>query len=321
MNQDYNHKPLRIYGSQKMTSYAFNTAQNTGVEDRSNNRNIFCNNCRKYGHQFSKCKSPITSYGVILFRKMGERIEYLLIRRKHTLGFIDFMRGKYSVSNRYYIMNMLKQMTQEERGNLTAKTFDELWAKVWNDEFSWTADTPSIYNNQHKMEENISRNKFNQLCRGITVTYNKTGVCQRHVYTLEQLIDEANKLYGNWTEPEWGFPKGRRNYQENEFECAMREFSEETGVCCGDNFKLVGNLFPLEEIFMGSNYRSYRHKYFLTCQTEPTPQVNTQFVCSEVSKIAWKTLDETLDILRPYNTEKRELIKRVDTAIRRFYLA
>ena len=29
--------------------------------------------------------------------------------------------------------------------------------------------------------------------------------------------------------PEWGFPKGRRNYQENDIDCATREWEEETG--------------------------------------------------------------------------------------------
>ena len=308
-------------------------------EDYYSNKNIFCNNCRKYGHLFNKCKSPITSYGVILFRRIdtrdlsgqgpafGDRIEYLLIRRKHTLGFIDFMRGKYSVSNRYYIMNMLKQMTREERDSLVSKTFDELWAKVWNDESVWTHDITlckkdvELYNSQHRMEENTSRNKFNQLCRGITISHNNgVGINRRSLYTLGLLVQEATELYENWTEPEWGFPKGRRNYQENEYECAMREFTEETGISCNEHLKLVNNMFPLEEIFIGSNYRSYKHKYFLTCLTEPSPKVNTQFVCSEVSKIEWKTLDETLAVLRPYNTEKRKLIKLVDATIRRFYL-
>jgi hypothetical protein len=28
-----------------------------------------CNNCNKYGHLFHQCRLPITSYGVIVFRK------------------------------------------------------------------------------------------------------------------------------------------------------------------------------------------------------------------------------------------------------------
>jgi hypothetical protein len=66
-----------------------------------------CNNCGKKGHIYNQCKMPITSIGIIVFRKHNERIEYLMIRRRDTLGYIDFMRGKYSVNNRDYIMNML----------------------------------------------------------------------------------------------------------------------------------------------------------------------------------------------------------------------
>ena len=46
------------------------------------------------------------------------------------------------------------------------------------------------------------------------------------VYNLEKLINESSK---KWTEPEWGFPKGRRNYQEKDYDCAVREWEEETG--------------------------------------------------------------------------------------------
>ena len=45
-------------------------------------------------------------------------------------------------------------------------------------------------------------------------------------YNLKSLIDESKT---NWKMPEWGFPKGRRNYQENDISCALREFEEETG--------------------------------------------------------------------------------------------
>jgi len=94
---------------------------------------IFCNNCGKYGHFFYQCNNPITSIGIIAFRylplshTMGStnslagshlttrKREYLIIRRKDTLGYIDFIRGKYSIHNKPYILNMFKQMTDEER--------------------------------------------------------------------------------------------------------------------------------------------------------------------------------------------------------------
>ena len=41
---------------------------------------ILCNNCENYGHLFYNCKRPITSLGIICFRKniTNNSIEYLL---------------------------------------------------------------------------------------------------------------------------------------------------------------------------------------------------------------------------------------------------
>ena len=75
----------------------------------------FCNNCGKLGHLFHQCKLPITSIGIIAFRLHDNRLEYLLIRRKDSLGFVDFLRGKYTLQNKEYLINLLNKMTVSEK--------------------------------------------------------------------------------------------------------------------------------------------------------------------------------------------------------------
>jgi hypothetical protein len=59
----------------------------------------YCNNCSTSGHTFNACKFPITSVGIIAFRYNDKQVlEYLLIRRKDTIGYIEFIRGKYSIN-------------------------------------------------------------------------------------------------------------------------------------------------------------------------------------------------------------------------------
>ena len=48
-----------------------------------------------------------------------------MIRRKETLGFIDFMRGKYSLQNKN-IINMIEHMTINEKENILNENFDKL---------------------------------------------------------------------------------------------------------------------------------------------------------------------------------------------------
>jgi 8-oxo-dGTP pyrophosphatase MutT (NUDIX family) len=242
---------------------------------------------------------PITSSGVIAFRKSknGSEIQYLLIRRKETLGYIDFMRGKYSVYNKEYIMNMMKQMTNHEKERLLTGDFEQLWKDVWGDGFC---------NNRYKLEESVSHDKFNALYTGITLS--------NDFYTLESIIKESHQ-YSEWIEPEWGFPKGRRNNNETDYDCAIREFCEETGFT-ENIIKPIHNVIPFEEIFIGSNYMSYKHKYFLVHMEYNDTLNMDNYQRSEVSKMNWSCIDDCLAKIRNYNLEKKRIITNVDAALK-----
>jgi len=271
--------------------------------------NSYCNNCGQTGHLFHQCKSPIISYGIVAFRenptKNGNR-EYLLIRRKDTLGFVDFMRGKYSVYNKEYISNMIKQMTNEEKLRLITEPFSKLWDELWG--IQLTA-TPMRNIDPYKAEEISSKNKFESLRTGI---YSKT-----EFYNLEELI---NATEPSWTEAEWGFPKGRRNYQERDYDCAVREFCEETGYSINSLIP-IKNIQPLEEIFTGSNYKSYKHKYYVTYMRYEDTIASHRLQTSEVSDSEWMSVDKCCECIRHYNVEKRRLLLEVENMLNMNYLS
>ena len=134
-------------------------------------------------------------------------------------------------------------------------------------------------------------------------------------YTLKSLIEESTT---SWENAEWGIPKGRRNYQERDLQCGLREFEEETGYL-KMNVQIIQNLEPIEEIFTGSNYKSYKHKYFIGCiDYNITP--TQQFQYTEVSKVEWKTYEEALECIRPYNLEKKDVLMRVNTILEKYRL-
>ena len=92
-----------------------------------------CNNCGKQGHLFHQCKLPITSYGIILFRKSESGLQYLMIRRKDSFGYIDFIRGKYSPYNINQIQNIVNEMSIHEKERIANENFDSLWKIMWGD--------------------------------------------------------------------------------------------------------------------------------------------------------------------------------------------
>ncbi len=260
---------------------------------------LYCNNCKKIGHLYSYCKMPITSFGIILYRIHPVRgLEYLMICRKDTLGYIDFMRGKYVVHNKAYIMNMLKQMTIEEKNGLLKGNFNLLWKQLWGESANYL---------KYKKEELVSKQKYELLLKGIYIKSNIDHMVDK--YTMASLIQESYQ-YGVWKEPEWGFPKGRPKYREKDLNCALREFSEETGYDC-QILKHIHNIHPFEEIFTGSNYKSYKHKYFLMYIDYTESLEKTSYEKIEISKMEWKTYEECMSSIRAYNLEKKKLITNI----------
>lgn len=262
----------------------------------------FCNNCNKHGHIYNQCKIPITSYGIIGFRlNKSKEPEFLMIRRKDTLGFIDFMRGKYLVQNKQYIKNMINQMTIQEKEELKKGDFNHLWKNLWGE---------NPISNKYRLEEKLSKDKYNMLYFGV--------VNRNDYFTLNTIIEESNKT-NIWTEPEWGFPKGRKNYQEKDMDCAIREFCEETGYQ-STILNNVKNIIPYEEIFIGSNYKSYKHKYYLMYINYEDSLVNTNFEKEEVSKMEWKTYEKCIECIRPYNLEKKRVITTIYECLTKYKL-
>lgn len=280
----------------------------------------FCNNCGKHGnHTYSNCRHPITSIGIIAMRRrrvarnvddidpetkdaaatlhlQETEYEFLMIRRKDTLGFVDFVRGKYQVTDIFHIRNIIDEMTMDEKRRLVTHDFKQLWTEMWG----------GYTNGQFSGEEAQSRDKFNHLKNGLRL---RNG----SIFYLDDLVKESQT---RWERAEWGFPKGRRNNQEGDLFCALRESQEETGYCISQT-DVIHNIAPYEEIFMGSNLKCYKHKYFLALVNSdilPT----SEYERSEVSKIKWMSYDECLQKIRPYNVEKKKIIENVKTVLKKY---
>jgi 8-oxo-dGTP pyrophosphatase MutT (NUDIX family) len=264
----------------------------------------------------------VTSYGIIAYRikqtasslepavlnnigatingLINENIEILMIQRKDTLGYVEFMRGKYNVNCPEYIASLFNQMTVDELTRLESFDFESLWNALWNNQIS----------RQYKQEYDTALGKYTLLKRGGDEASGRT---------LENYIKEARR---EWTTPEWGFPKGRRGNRESEISCAVREFSEETGLDESQCI-LVKNLLPLEENFMGGNRINYRHRYYLAyCQNSTEVKIDTDntVMNREISDIGWFSYEKAIKLIRPYNVEKRQILTEAYRILSRYII-
>jgi len=184
-------------------------------------------------------------------------------------------------------------MTKEENLKIINNNFEFLWNELWKD----TAKS-KIY----QKEFNLSKIKFEEL------KYNN----------FYNLLSENN--LSNYQEAEWGFPKGRRNNNEQNITCAMREFNEET--CLGfDNLHILERLNCAEEEYTGTNGIKYKHIYYLaSSDKELELSINNECQIYEIGDMAWFTIPEALEKIRSYNEKKIVMIKQIYFFLINLYL-
>ena len=158
----------------------------------------YCNNCGNYGHYYRNCKYPILSYGIILYDNSNKNdIKIVLIERKNSISYIEFLRGKYNINSDSYIQLLFNRMSINEKKILLENDFDTLWKNLWIDFDNINSKIKKEYF-QSKSNFNILKKKFKKY---------------------------INSCDYNYTENEWEIPKGRRSNKEQNKECAIREFN------------------------------------------------------------------------------------------------
>lgn len=207
---------------------------------------------------------------------------FLMIQRKDTIGYTEFIRGKYNSLEELKLL--IDMMTLTEKRKILSQNFYNLWHSMWYEKY---------YTNQVEFKK--ANDKFD-LFRA----------------NLEGLVNSSKT---RWLTPEWGFPKGRKNKNENNIDCAIREMKEETNIDSND-YNIIRNIKCLEEITMGTNQSKYIHKYFLAKLSKHS--LNSIYSCiltssqkKEISNIGLFNYNECLSMIRDYETGKKQVLVKV----------
>lgn len=228
----------------------------------------------------------------------NKNISYLLIRRKHTIHYVDFIRGKYNIIDLDYLSTMINFMTTVEKNNIKSFFFDELWIDLWNNPVINLNDTDYIE----------SKKKFGLLKAGYPFIKNEIII----TLNIDNLLNMCNTSY---ITPEWGYPKGRKNKknrEEKNLECAIREFQEETDIPSTDINILA--VKPHEELYLATNYNQYKHIYYIgQLLHNVVPSINKKNLAqiNEISDIGLYSVSESISLLRPFHVEKISIINNI----------
>jgi len=253
-----------------------------------NRMKVYCNNCGNEGHLYRNCKLPVLSYGVLCFT---DEHNILMIQRKDSISYIEFLRGKYDLNNIAYVSDLLNTCSLEERSHIQSSSFDDLWNTLWFSGKSQKKQTDRMIKEFHK-----SKVMFEQL---------------QESKQLSKLLDNCQKRYET---PEWEFPKGRRSTREGNMDCAIREFEEETDLS-KDEYNVLRNVIPLSEEFTGSNGVRYKHVYYLALYKGSRDlSINTSRYeqYSEIGDIKWLSIDESYSRIRGEHPTKKVVIQKLN---------
>lgn len=231
------------------------------------------------------------------------KILFMMVSRRFSLGFIEFIRGKYNVSDAKTIINLFEQMYECEIKYIRKNSYDDILYYFLN-----RSNEPKevvlnrIYEGKYSNEYCEAKIKFNMLSNP---SYDENNDIPLDLEFYTKYIKPRWKL------PEWGFPKGRRDKRaEENLSCACREFEEETGYK-DQEYVVLNKIEPIEERMIGTNGVNYKHIYYLAINNCDENRQLCDYDVYEIGDIKWFTYEEAMSHIRPYHNEKKKILTRI----------
>lgn len=206
--------------------------------------------------------SFVTSYGVACVRKNPDSgcYEVLMIKKRHTYAFVEFVRGIYDPFKDSDMEYMFDAMTITEKSIIQTRKFETLWS-ICNGEPTKSTER-AVYNRSLKRYLRLHE-------RGV-------------LHILLSNTTNANLL--------WEIPKGRPNKRETPLISATREFEEETGLS-KDCYRILFDESTIEYSFVDCGVR-YKYIYYIALlgkNVVPTYDYNNEHMLWELSELRFMT--------------------------------
>lgn len=236
-------------------------------------------------------------------------VNYLLASRKHSLGFVQLVRGLYDETSKDSVTSIFKQLYPREVTYIRRKNFDLLMSLFFDrisSESSYVAKKPIMINTlitgRYQNEYIKSNEKFSNLLAGKSAN-------GRRIKNIDYYL---NNVHPDYQTLEWGFPKGRKEQDVDELTCACREFQEETGYDLHE-YTVLNLIEPIVENMTGTNNVKYKHIYYIALDQRELSDSSTSPVDTvEIDTISWFNYDDAIKTIRPFHIEKKQMIKIIN---------
>lgn len=240
--------------------------------------------------QNDKINIPITSYGIVLYTYEKDKyLKYLVCQRRDSISYIQYLQDLIEEKN---ILKYINLMSKEEKQRCLEYYYKNDSHSIWKD--LWINHKSKIYTND----------------------YNRcTKMFQKN---MEKYLEYFKDNSTGQNENQWFFPKGRIHKNENQIDCAIREFEEETNID-SENIYVNKNI-SFEEYYIGSNNLIYKTVYYIAYipyipkkvyKYYPS-NIRTKFISSEIYDMEWLEFN---DAIQKLNESKKDVLTKINNYI------
>ncbi len=220
------------------------------------------------------------------FNTVKNEIEILLVRKRYTYHFAEFVMGNYVISDDSKILHLINRMNIEEKIDLLSLDFDKIW-------YRFCLIDPTTYTNTEVCRSYFDQ-KFYLRCKR---KFDETFLRRMPEYNrMKKLLNNSDSR-----DTIWELPKGKRsNNHETELNCAIREFYEETRISA-NQYTILHNLGVFTTSHQSSK-NTYISKYYVAVMnisfeinhkyTNPKMNYENRQQLAEISDVKWMTLSE-----------------------------
>lgn len=215
--------------------------------------------------------SFVLSYGVACVRKNPDSgcYEVLMIKKRHTYAFIEFIRGMYDPFKDHDLQYMFDGMTITEKSMIQTTNFNTLW-NYCNGEPTRSGER-SVFNRALRKYNTLNEREGNVLARILSNTENATLL--------------------------WEIPKGRSDKKETPLMSATREFEEETGLS-KESYRILFDEGTIEYSFIdcGVKYKYIYYLAVLSSNITPKYDYTNEHMLREISELKFMTSIATQEL-------------------------
>jgi 8-oxo-dGTP pyrophosphatase MutT (NUDIX family) len=214
-------------------------------------------------------------------------LEFLLIHKRVSFCFIEFVNGRYRRGDRARLYFLLAGMTNEEKIDVWSLDFTRMWFRIW------LVDADNKGTDREHYERYRSRRTYFKECH---LSGDKNGTALKEALKSTKC---SNTI--------WELPKGRPNStMELPLNCAIREFKEETGFG-PENYTLIPAEPTLCTVIHADNVKYVSNYYVAMAHSDAQISApihldyssDTLHQIAEVIDIRWISLKEMANMVAP----------------------